>query len=235
MSSLTVFSNDTLVSQYELKPLITRIGRNRKNDIVIDNIGVSSNHAEIVKSGDKYTLYDLNSTNGVFVNGRKISEKELQPGDEIGIFKHRLRFAAVDTAAAEATEIDRSDRENIRQSPAATIEVDLSQLQGLLQASAKKIAYLDVVKGNMAGHSISLSRTRFSFGKSSENDFVLGGWFAPKSAARIVRQSDGYYLIPERRGKCRVNGQPVQNRCRIGDDSTIEIRGTTFRFSKHPD
>lgn len=231
MSYLNVYFNDELRSKHELNSLITRIGRNQENDVVIDNVGVSGNHAEIIKNGDKYTIYDLNSTNGVYVNGERISDKELKFGDEIGIFKHQLRLVAVDFASSIETMASKRSTKKNTNTQSATVEVDTSQLAGLLKENIEKNAFLIASNGAMAGRKLKLTKSRFSFGKSQECDFQVGGWFAPKLAAKIVRQSDGYYLAPEKRGKAKLNGRPVKNRVKIEEGNVIEIRGTSFHFS----
>nr|WP_305908928.1 FHA domain-containing protein [Methylomarinum sp. Ch1-1]MDP4521794.1 FHA domain-containing protein [Methylomarinum sp. Ch1-1] len=137
MSYLNVYFNDELRSKHELNPLITRIGRNKGNDVIIDNPGVSGNHAEIIKNGDKYTVYDLNSTNGVYVNGERIADKELRFGDEIGIFKHKLKFLAVDLPDAVKTSATNASAETGNNSNSATVEVDISKLNGLLKKAWK--------------------------------------------------------------------------------------------------
>jgi pSer/pThr/pTyr-binding forkhead associated (FHA) protein len=61
-----------------------RIGRLPANDIVVPDPQVSSRHAVIQNQRGRFVLFDLGSTNGTFVNGRKITQPcELQPGDEI--------------------------------------------------------------------------------------------------------------------------------------------------------
>ncbi len=63
---------------------ITRVGRSSENDIVITDAAlVSAHHVEIHKEGDAYRLCDLNSTNGTYVNGERISEALLAPPCEI--------------------------------------------------------------------------------------------------------------------------------------------------------
>lgn len=231
MGYLNVYFNDELRSKHELNSLITRIGRNQDNDVVIDNVGVSGNHAEIIKNDDKYTIYDLNSTNGVYVNGEKVSDKELKFGDEIGIFKHKLKIVALDLDDSIEAIKAKSSVKKAANCSSATVEVDTSQLAGLLKEHIEKTAVLVVSNGDTAGRKLKFVKSRFSFGKSPDCDFQLGGWFAPKLAARIVRQSDGYYLAPEKRGKVKLNGRPVKNRVKIEEGNVIEIRGISFHFT----
>ena len=63
-----------------------RIGRDAANDIVITNSTVSRNHLQITNENGRFTLIDLGSTNGTFVNGRKIDgETEICAGDIVKI------------------------------------------------------------------------------------------------------------------------------------------------------
>jgi predicted component of type VI protein secretion system len=231
MSYLNIYFNDELRSKHEVKSLITRIGRNQDNDVVIDNAGVSGNHAEIIKNGEKYTIHDLNSKNGVYVNGERISETELKFGDEISIFKHKLRFIAVDLPVSIETTNSTSSIEKNNSAQSATVEVDVSKLESLIKEKEANNAYLEVSSGVMSGRKFRLSKTRFNVGKSPDCDFQTGGWFAPKIAAKIVRQSDGYYLVPEKRGKTRHNGSTVKTRIKLRHGDDIEIRGTMFHFT----
>jgi pSer/pThr/pTyr-binding forkhead associated (FHA) protein len=66
------------------------IGRVSGSDIHIDNLGVSKQHARIVKHQNTYVIEDLNSTNGTFLNGEKIARAELKDNDVVGIGKHSL-------------------------------------------------------------------------------------------------------------------------------------------------
>jgi hypothetical protein len=61
------------------------VGRDPKNDIVLDDRRVSRRHAEVRLRLGRYTLYDLQSTNGTFVNGRRIAEMVLSDKDTIAI------------------------------------------------------------------------------------------------------------------------------------------------------
>jgi pSer/pThr/pTyr-binding forkhead associated (FHA) protein len=69
------------------------IGRNAENDIQIDNVAVSGEHARIIKGPDHYFIEDLNSLNGTFVNQEKITKRVLEENDAITICKHTLVVA----------------------------------------------------------------------------------------------------------------------------------------------
>lgn len=72
------------------------IGRDPQNDLVLDDRRVSRKHAEIRLRLGRYTLYDLQSTNGTYVNGRRVAEKVLEDGDKISVGGLELMFHAAD-------------------------------------------------------------------------------------------------------------------------------------------
>ncbi|AEF16575.1 MULTISPECIES: FHA domain-containing protein [Thermoanaerobacterium] len=72
---------------------VTTIGRADDCDIVVDNPYVSSKHAMIRKKGKKYIIQDLNSTNGTFVNGRRVKNiVRLKNEDVIKLGNEEYRF-----------------------------------------------------------------------------------------------------------------------------------------------
>jgi len=77
------------------------IGRKAEHTIVFRDARVSGSHAEIALAGDHYLLRDLGSTNGTFLEGRKVEEVVLSPGDRITVGGEALRF--VDADAVEAS------------------------------------------------------------------------------------------------------------------------------------
>lgn len=74
---------------YELKVETTTVGRVSDNAFEIPEASVSSHHAEIILRGNDIVIRDLGSTNGTFINGEKITEAVLKPGQT-------LRFGTVD-------------------------------------------------------------------------------------------------------------------------------------------
>lgn len=83
-------------TNYEIKPGESHIGRSDDNDIILEDMYVSGNHAIIKQQEDKMYIYDLSSKNGVFVNGEKIEEsKELNNNDTIIIGETKLRFVII--------------------------------------------------------------------------------------------------------------------------------------------
>ena len=70
----------------------TLIGRSPECDVFLDDVTVSRRHAELVRDGDTFTITDLGSLNGTFVNRKRIESAELEDDDELQIGKYRLTF-----------------------------------------------------------------------------------------------------------------------------------------------
>ena len=68
------------------------IGRSPDCDVFLDDVTVSRKHAVLVREGDRYSLEDLGSLNGTFLNRRRIEKAEVEDGDELQIGKYRLTF-----------------------------------------------------------------------------------------------------------------------------------------------
>jgi hypothetical protein len=82
------------------------IGRLPQNDLAIDAQGVSREHARIVVDGEVCTIEDLGSTNGTWVNGKKVEQpRTLIAGDEIAIGKIRLIYLDQDTLPAGLSQL----------------------------------------------------------------------------------------------------------------------------------
>ena len=70
----------------------TLVGRSPECDIFLDDVTVSRRHAEILREGDAFTIRDLGSLNGTYVNRKRIESARLEDDDEVQIGKYRLTF-----------------------------------------------------------------------------------------------------------------------------------------------
>jgi len=78
------------------------LGRRPNNDVVLKDEKASGTHAEVVREGEAWVLRDLDSRNGTFLDGRKVSELSLSPGDVFKIGLTALCFRRAEDAAAAA-------------------------------------------------------------------------------------------------------------------------------------
>ena len=79
-------------SRFLLDSDVTTAGRHPSSDIFLDDVTVSRRHAEFTRSDDGFTVRDVGSLNGTYVNRERIDEAQLSGGDEVQIGKYRLVF-----------------------------------------------------------------------------------------------------------------------------------------------
>lgn len=104
MAKLVVLSEGYTGRTYELKVDKTTVGRLEDNTFQILEPSVSSHHCEVMLRGHDIVVKDLNSTNGTFINGEKITEAVLKPGQilRLGTIELRLETGGAPAAAAAA-------------------------------------------------------------------------------------------------------------------------------------
>lgn len=106
MPQLILLSDPASDTPFELDKPETRIGRAPANDIVLDHDRVSRSHAMLTVEGPFVTLHDLQSRNGVYVNGTRIQSQILMSGDELRIGECLLRFVDGGFTSVEAERLD---------------------------------------------------------------------------------------------------------------------------------
>jgi len=89
---LLVMRGPNAGSRFRLDGDLTTAGRHPDSDIFLDDVTVSRRHAEFYRHGAGFTVRDVGSLNGTYVNRERIEEAELTGGDEVQIGKFRLLF-----------------------------------------------------------------------------------------------------------------------------------------------
>lgn len=108
MAKLLLMEGGAVLRDVDLTKARTTIGRRPFNDVVLDDLNVSGEHAVVTRRGDDFYLEDVGSTNGTLVNGDPITTHVLRSGDCIEIAKCELRF--VDDGATSAMPMGAPDR-----------------------------------------------------------------------------------------------------------------------------
>ncbi|HXF67205.1 MAG TPA: FHA domain-containing protein, partial [Burkholderiales bacterium] len=103
MAKLILSLEGTVIREYPIDKERITIGRKPQNDIQIENLAVSGEHACIVTILNDSFLEDLGSTNGTLVNGNPIKKHILQNNDVIEIGKYKLKYVSDVPAAGQAT------------------------------------------------------------------------------------------------------------------------------------
>jgi hypothetical protein len=94
MAKIILSMESTMLKEIPLTKERTTIGRKPHNDIQIDNLAISGEHAVVITILNDSFLEDLGSTNGTFVNGQSVKKHFLQNGDTIELGKYRLKFVS---------------------------------------------------------------------------------------------------------------------------------------------
>ena len=127
MPVITLKFKDKVLDKYQIGiGQSVTIGRNESNDIVIDNLAVSANHARIESVSASFIIKDLGSTNGTFVNEKLVSAHGLKNNDLILIGKHTLIFDRSDLDQLRSQE----DQENADEK---TRYLDTAEYRDLIQ------------------------------------------------------------------------------------------------------
>ena len=203
------------------------IGRSEDCDIVVDNLAVSRHHAIIEKVDGIFSINDLDSNNGTFVNGQRISEPTaLNFGDEVGIGKHVLVFdshtrknwSTQPNSSSEAHwDMDATGRGTMFVAPE-----QMEKIQEKVVAARK--AHLEI-PGSQNGM-IVLEKKDVIFGKASNCDVQVGGLFVSRRHAMLSRLERGSQLTNFAiLSPSRVNGIVV--------DSALLCSGDEIRIGRN--
>jgi predicted component of type VI protein secretion system len=107
MAKLVLSLDGVVIKEVQLTKDKTTLGRRPYNDIVIDNLAVSGEHAVLQMIGAEVFIEDLNSTNGTYINGKAIKKQQLRANDVIEIGKYKVKFLADEHQDYEKTMIFR--------------------------------------------------------------------------------------------------------------------------------
>jgi pSer/pThr/pTyr-binding forkhead associated (FHA) protein len=230
MALLTLKFKDLPLKEIDLAGNSKTIGREPANDIVVENLLVSGYHARIDPAGRDYVLTDLQSKNGTFVNGERVTSSKLKDGDQVLIGKHTLVFTL---DPAEVQEDPKLTEETmfvqVAQGDADPAEArPLPQSLESTAVSIERPAVLAFVSGGRGEHEIK--RKLVKLGKGEEADIPIGGLFTPKVAATISRRPTGYHLSPAGRTKIKVNGAQIGGSHRLREFDKIEIGPARLQF-----
>ena len=212
MGKLVVSLDGVVIKEVQITKDKTTLGRRPYNDMVIDNLAVSGEHAVLQMVGNDVFIEDLNSTNGTYINGKAIKKQQLSNSDIIEIGKYKIKFLA-----AGAAESDRSMMVD-RGGPVTVPASDF----GLLSApdQPETPASIRVLNGADAGREVLLTKEKTTLGK-------------PGVQVAAIQKRGTSYVFSHLEGTLRpsVNGVPVSGDglpLRNGD--VIELAGTRMQF-----
>ncbi|QCB47757.1 FHA domain-containing protein [Hydrogenophaga sp. PAMC20947] len=205
MPKMIVSIDGVVIKEVQLTKDRTTLGRRPYNDIVIDNLAVSGEHAVMQMSGAEVFLEDLNSTNGTYVNGKAIKKQLLQNGDTVEIGKYKIKFVHDGVPGGyEKTTVIHSG--SVVGEPEA--------------ASSVGSAAIKVMSGAATGREVPLVKVVTTIGKPGV------------AVAAITRRPHGYVVaLVEGAVKPTVNGTPLgADAIGLKHGDLIELAGTQMQF-----
>ena len=245
MAKLILSMETTMLKEIPLTKERTTIGRKPHNDIQIDNLAISGEHAVVITILNDSFLEDLGSTNGTFVNGQSVKKHFLQNGDTIELGKYRLKYVseipqqtaaadfektmilrpgAAQKAAAEqpgaapaAQVVTPTPAEHTSTSPGMAAQPAAAQSAA---APAVPLGVIQLLSGGNAGKEMELVKTLTTLGKPGVQ------------VAVIARRPHGYFITHvEGTSFPVINGTAIGTQAhQLADHDVIELAGIKMEF-----
>ena len=229
MPKMIVSIDGVVIKEVQLTKDRTSLGRRPYNDIVIDNLAVSGEHAVLQMSGNEVYLEDLNSTNGTYVNGKAVKKQLLQNNDTVEIGKYKIKYVnEAESAGFEKTMVVKAGSAGLvppnagytpsGQGGLGNQATQAAELGGPVQSAAIK-----VLSGAAAGREVTLVKVVTTIGKPGV------------AVAAITKRPHGFVVAHvEGADKPKLNGihvgaEPVT--LKHGD--LLELAGTQMQFVQH--
>lgn len=209
-----IFSkSDGLNQEFILSKSLVTMGRATTNDIVLPQGRVSRNHAQVQCTDEGITLTDLNSANGVFVNGQKVSEAKIQPGDRIDISGCILEYLAPAPDVREEATMINSENELERTLLQMAVPFSLNDTSGPRL----------VIHAPDRTWELPLDDDSYTIGRTAENKLVLDYLKISRNHARIERKGSQFILRDlQSTNGTRINNDRIEQHV-LQDSDTFQI------------
>ena len=219
MPKMIVSIDGVVIKEVQLTKDRTTLGRRPYNDIVIDNLAVSGEHAVLQMTGNEVYLEDLNSTNGTYVNGKAVKKQLLQNSDTVEIGKYKIKY--VNEVAGPTFE-----KTMILKAGAVMPPVAAPAAHAGLPASAQASdlgqvsAAIKVLSGAAAGREVPLVKVVTTIGKPGV------------AVAAITKRPHGFVVAHvEGSNKPTINGAAIgAEPVTLKNGDLLELAGTQMQF-----
>jgi hypothetical protein len=238
MGKLVVSLDGVVIKEVQVTKEKTSLGRRPYNDIVIDNLAVSGEHAVLQLVGTDVFIEDLNSTNGTYINGKAVKKQLLQHNDTVEIGKYKIKYLVEQGSDYEKTMILRPGMAPPMAGSAQSTGVGSSiptvaeprpsyggtspggPTGGFGAMSPQTPASIKVLNGAAAGREVALTKVVTTVGKPGVQ------------VASITKRPGGYvFAHVEGASRPTVNGTPVAAEpVHLKSGDVIELAGTQMQF-----
>ena len=215
MPKMIVSIDGVVIKEVQLTKDRTSLGRRPYNDIVIDNLAVSGEHAVLQMSGTEVHVEDLNSTNGTYVNGKAVKKQLLQNSDTVEIGKYKIKYINEALEAGfEKTMMMKAGSAGLSAPAFAAAPVAAPS------SGAAPNAAIRVMSGAAAGREVPLVKVVTTIGKPGV------------AVAAITRRPHGFVIshvegvnMPSLNGSA-IGAEPVA----LKNGDVLELAGTQMQF-----
>ena len=223
MPKMIVSIDGVVIKEVQLTKDRTTLGRRPYNDVVIDNLAISGEHAVFQMTGSDVFIEDLNSTNGTYVNGKAAKKQQLVNGDTIEVGKYKIKFVSeVVGDGFEKTMMVKSAPAMAAVAPAAMAAPAAATAFAARPAVAASVsqASIKVLSGAAAGREVPLTKVVTTIGKPGV------------AVAAITKRQHGFVVHHvEGAGNPALNGAPIgTDPVPLKNGDLIELAGTQMQF-----
>lgn len=195
--------------EYKLDKERTTVGRKPHNDIHLEDPTVSGDHAVFLKLQHIY-VEDLGSTNGVILNGKRITKRQLNHGDVVRIGRHEFKFVEDSAEQFDKTVMISTTPSAVKPEPPVVT----------------RSGVVKVLNGPKSGEQILLNKPYTTLGSPGIQ------------VAVIAKRGNNFFLMPmsgvsEKHDPPRLNNKPIgaqSTPLKSGD--VIEVAGTKLQFNE---
>jgi len=233
MPKMIVSIDGVVIKEVQLTKDRTTLGRRPYNDVVIDNLAISGEHAVFQMTGNDVFIEDLNSTNGTYVNGKAAKKQQLVNGDTVEVGKYKIKFVSEVADGFEKTMMVKSApaaamappmapaAAAFAAAPAAPAAVAGTQYAARPAVAATSAqASIKVLSGAAAGREVPLTKVVTTIGKPGV------------AVAAITKRQHGFVVHHvEGAGNPSLNGAPIgTDPVPLKNGDLIELAGTQMQF-----
>ena len=217
MPRMIVSIDSVVIKEVELTKERTTLGRRPYNDIVIDNLAVSGEHAVIHMADDGVEIEDVGSTNGTYVNAKAVTRQELRNGDIVEVGKYKIRF------------LQEAEGENFEKTMlvkpgmvSPSMVAPRAAAAATPQAAVPLSAVIRVMSGAAAGREVALLKVVTTIGKPGV------------AVASITKRHQGHVLAHvEGPDRPLLNGTPMgEAPMPLKHGDRITLAGTEMQFEQ---
>lgn len=210
MARLILTHDGAVIREYKLEKERTTVGRKPHNDIHLEDPTISGDHAVFLKLEHIY-VEDLGSTNGVILNGKRVTKRQLNHGDVVRIGRHEFKFVEDSAEQFDKTVMISTTPEVHKPDPVS---------------ANSKSGVVKVLNGPKTGEKISLNKPYTTLGSPGIQ------------VAVIAKRGSNFFLMPmsgvgEKNNPPRLNNKPIGAQSMpLKSGDVIEVAGTKLQFNE---